>query len=267
MKTIPRIRHVVPIIIVCLFFFSVAFSQDYIVGEGDILKITVYDHPDLATTERVSGDGTIKFPFIGNVKVGGKSISNISKEITSFLADGYIVDPYVTVFVEEFKSRKAIILGQVYKPGVYVLSESTTFLELISKAGGLTKDTGDNAIIKRKSFDSGEEKVISIDLKRLIEKGDTSLDVVLMDSDNIFISKAGVFYITGEVEKPDAYKHELGVTVIKAVTMAGGFTDKASPKKTKIIRKIGKEEKVMEKVKMDEPVFPNDVIVVPESFF
>ncbi|MEE9523162.1 MAG: polysaccharide biosynthesis/export family protein [Thermodesulfovibrionales bacterium] len=242
-------------------------AQNYIAGDGDVLKITVYGHPDLTTIARVSGDGMIKFPLIGNIKVDGMSISEISKKITELLADGYIVDPHVAVFVEEFRSRKAVILGQVHKPGIYVLSGNTTFLELLSRAGGLTKEAGIKAIIKRNIGASGEKKVITIDLKRLIEEGDTTLDVSLMDSDNIFISKAGVYYITGEVDEPDAYKHEEGITVIKAVAIAGGFTDKAAPGSIKIIRKVNGKEKVVEKVKMDEPVMPDDVIVVPESFF
>lgn len=242
-------------------------AQNYIVGEGDVLKITVYEHADLTTTARVSADGIIKFPLIGNVQVDGLTISEISQNMTTLLADGYIVSPQVSVFIEEFRSRKAVILGQVSKPGMYVLSGNTTFLELLSNAGGLARDAGNKAIIKRKSGTSGEETVITIDLKRLIEEGDTSLDLALMDSDNIFISKAGVFYITGEVDKPDAYKHEEGTTVIKAVTIAGGFTDKAAPGRIKIIRKVDETETVIEKAKMDEPVLPDDVVVVPESFF
>jgi polysaccharide export outer membrane protein len=88
-----------------------------------------------------------------------------------------------------------------------------------------------------------------------------------MDGDSVYIARAGLFYITGEVKKPDAYKHEEGLTVIKAVTMAGGFTDKASSGRIRIIRKSGDREKVIEKAAMDEKVLPDDIILVPESFF
>ncbi|UCG77250.1 MAG: SLBB domain-containing protein [Nitrospirota bacterium] len=241
-------------------------AENYIVGEGDVLKITVYEHPDLETRARVSGDDTLKMPLIGNVSVSGLTVSMISEKITSLLADGYIVKPHVSVFVEEFRSRKATILGQVNKPGIYVLSGNTTLLELLSNAGGLTKDAGEKAIIKRERS-SDEKEILTIDLKRLVEDGETSLDVALMDKDNIFISKAGVYFITGEVRDPDSYKHEQGTTVIKAVAKAGGFTDTAALKKIRIIRKVDGKEKVIEKVKMDEPVLPDDVIIVPESFF
>ncbi len=256
------------LVVVFLWNAGILFAQDYRVGEEDVLKITVYDHPDLTTVARVSGDGLITLPLIGAVKVTGLSTAQISQKLTDLLADGYIVDPHVSVFVEEFRSRKTIIMGQVNKPGVYALSGNTTFLELLSKAGGLTKEAGDKAIIKRKILSPvKQESIITIDLKKLLEEGDTSSDVMLVDGDNIYVAKAGVFYITGEVKKPDAYKCEEGTTVIKAATMAGGFTDKAANGRIKIIRRVQGKEKIIEKAEMDEPVLPDDIIVVPESFF
>lgn len=263
-----RVSKYIPFLfIVSILLTPPSFGQDYIVGEGDVLRITVYEHSDLTTIERVSGDGTINFPLIGQVRVEGLAVSQISDKLSALLANGYIVNPQVTVFIQEFKSKRASIMGQINRPGLYELPGLTTFLELLSKAGGLTRDAGDKAIVKRKASPGKKENVIVIDLKRLIEKGDTSLDLPIMDGDNIYISKAGVFYITGEVKRPDAYKYDEGTTVIKAVTIAGGFTDKASTGRVKIIRKINGKERVIEKVKMDEPVLPDDVIVVPESFF
>ncbi len=247
---------------------ALAFAQDYVIGEGDVLKITIYDHDDLTTTARVSGDGVIVFPLIGQIQVKGLTLGQISQKIAALLSDGYIMSPQVNIFIQEFRSKKAFIMGEVTKPGLYVLPGQTTFLALLSEAGGLTKNAGDNAMIKRKIGPAEQnENVINIDLKRLIEKGDASLDTPIMDGDSIFIIKAGVFYVTGEIKKPDAYKYEEGATVIKAITMGGGFTDKASKGRVKIVRKVGGKEEVLEKVKMDEPVLPDDVIVVPESFF
>jgi len=256
------------VVIFSYFTVSVSFAQDYIIGEGDVLKITVYDHDDLTTTARVSGDGVIVFPLIGQIEVKGLTLPQITNKIAELLADGYIVSPQVNIFIQEFRSKKAFIMGEVKKSGLYVLPGQTTFLALLSEAGGLTKDAGDKAIIKRKANPSDkDESIIDIDLKGLIEKGDTSLDILILDGDSVYISKAGVFYVTGEVKKPDAYKHEEGTTVIKAITMGGGFTDKASKGRVKIIRKVNRKEEVLERAKMDEPVLPDDVIVVPESFF
>jgi len=248
---------------------SVAKSaEDYVVGAEDVLKITVYNYPDLTTTDRVSGEGSITLPLVGEIKVAGMTTDRVAKTIAEKLADGFIVDPNVSVFVVEFRSQKTIVMGQVNRPGVYMLSGNTTFLELLSLAGGLTKDAGSRATIKRKTSDGSRgEGIITIDLKKLIEDGDTSLDVSLTDGDNIYIAKAGVFYLTGEIKNPAAYKYDEGLTLIKAVTMAGGFTDKASPGRIRIIRKIDNKEKVIEKAEMDVPVLPEDIIIVPESFF
>ncbi len=243
-------------------------SQDYIVGEGDILRITVYDHLDLTTEARIGGDGTIAFPLVGQVKVAGLNISQVSEKIAALLADGYIVSPHVSIFIQEFRSQKVTIIGQVNRPGLYELKGYTTFLQVLSNAGDLAKDAGDKAVIKRKAVPpDNKETVITVDLKRLIEKGDTSQDVPIIDGDSIFVVKAGMFYISGEVKKPDAYKFEEGTTVIKAITIAGGFTDKASKGRVKITRQVKGKEEVLEKVKMDEPVRSDDVIEVPESFF
>ena len=263
-------RVIVSFFTVALLFCAVPllYAQDYVVGEGDVLKITVYDHEDLTTTSRVSGDGVIVFPLIGQIEVKGQTLQEITQKIAACLADGYVVNPQVNIFIQEFRSKKAFIMGEVKKPGLYVLPGQTTFLALLSEAGGLTKDAGDKAIIKRKADASDkQETIINIDLNGIIEKGDTSLDILIVDGDSVYISKAGVFYVTGEVKKPDAYKYEEGTTVIKAITMGGGFTDKASKGRVKIIRKVNGKEKVIEKAHMDEPVLPDDVIVVPESFF
>jgi polysaccharide biosynthesis/export protein len=254
-------------IVICL-AAGISAARDYIVGEGDVLKITVYDHEDLTTTSRVSGEGVITFPLIGPVEVKGLTLSEIALKISSCLSDGFVINPQVNIFIQEFRSKKTFIMGEVNKPGLYVLPGNTTLLVLLSEAGGLTKDAGDKAVIKRKAGSSGEdEKIITVDLKGLMEKGDTSLDIPILDGDSIYVIKAGVFYVTGEVKKPDAYKFEEGTTIIKAITMGGGFTDKASKGRVRIIRKVEGKEEVIRNVRMDEPVLPDDVIVVPESFF
>ncbi|MEA3230229.1 MAG: polysaccharide biosynthesis/export family protein [Thermodesulfobacteriota bacterium] len=244
-------------------------AQDYIVGEGDVLKITVYEHDDLTMTVRVSGEGTIAFPLIGKVPVAGLTLTGIARKITVLLADGYIVNPQVNIFIHEFRSNKATVLGQINRPGLYELRQYTTLLEIISQAGGLTRGAGNKAIIKRKlpSGSDREEKSITIDLKNMIEGGDTSRNIQIMGGDSIYITAVAVYYVTGEVKKPDEFNLDGKISIIQAITKAGGFTEKAAPTKVKIIRKTADSKKVLSKVSMDEPVLPNDVIVVPESFF
>jgi polysaccharide export outer membrane protein len=271
-----------------------AMAQDYMLGGGDLLKITVYQNDDLTTETRVSGDGMISVPLVGKMEVAGETPAEVEQKIVQKLSQGYIIDPHVTVFVEEYKSKRVTILGEVAKPGVYELTANASILEIISKAGGLTDKAGDTVVIKRKktpaqSTDkpkavsvsnntSGAETMqaaeqsdpdntyIKLNLKELMEKGNLADNPNVQDGDNIFVTKSGFIYVTGEVKMPGAYKYEEGTTVMKAIALAQGLTDKAAPGRTKLIRKVdGKDESM--RVNMEDPCKPDDVISVPESFF
>jgi polysaccharide export outer membrane protein len=267
---LPALRLGRSIVVVMLFFGWVpaAVGQDYVVGGADVLAVTVYDNGDLNTVARVSSEGTIIMPLVGRVKVAGLKVSEVVKQITAMYADGYLVDPQVTVFVQEYRSSKATVLGEVNQPGLHELQGSISFLEVISKAGGFTHEAGNVAIVKRQKNGQGvDPDVITINLKKLVEQGDLSLDLPIHNGDRIYVKKAPVFYVSGQVSRPDAYKLEQGTTIIKAITLAGGFTDKAAPTKVRIVRKVNNREEISEQVKMDALVQPEDVIVVPESFF
>lgn len=250
-----------------LFLPAICFAQEYTVGEGDVLNINVYENPDLATTVRVSSNSTIRVPLLGEITVKDMSVSQVAAKIERLFADGYLVNPQVDVFISEHRSKQAHIYGEIRSPGPMELRGQITFLEFISKAGGLTKDAGRTASITRVSETNGETQEITIDLEKLIRKGDKTLNIKIQDNDSIYISKAKTYYVSGEVKKPDSYKFEPDLTVIKAITVAGGFSKIAAKNKVKIIRSIDGKEHVFQNVKMDDPVLPDDVIVVPESFF
>lgn len=257
-----------------IFFFvsssmtlTFAFANEYFVGNGDVLAINVYENEDLSTTVRVTADNTIRVPLIGEVSVKDLTVSQVSKKLELLLADGYLVNPQVDVFMEDYRSKKATILGQIRNPGLFELQGEITLLEFISKAGGILLDAGSRATIKRKKPMKNEEDVITIDLDRLLMKGDTSLNFSIRDGDSVYIAKSDIFYVSGEVKKPDSYNLDSDMTTIKAITRAGGFSQIASKGKVRIIRTVNKKKQVLENVNMDEPILPNDVIVVPESFF
>lgn len=261
--------------LLCLLFLFVlcgqGMAENYIVGPGDFLDIKVYDHPDLSVKIRVTGDGKIRFPLVGELTAQGRGTSEIAEKLEEKLGDGYIINPQVSVSLTEFRSRKATILGEVEKPALYELRGQTTLLELISQAEGLTSEAGRYIYITRTDYpeseDSPEQKIIKIDLKQLIENGDASQNIFIRNGDSIFIPEMKKIYVTGEIKKPSAYRYEEELTVIKTITNAGGLTDKAAPKSVRIIRQVNGEKVVLEKVSMDEKVLPDDVIVIPESFF
>ena len=256
------------VFITLLLTAAIAFAQDYRIGEGDVLSITVYKQADLDKIVRVSNEGTVSLPLIGPVKAKGRTVAELAQDITALLADGYLVDPHVSVYIDEFRSQKVTILGAINAPGLYEISGDITFLELVSKAGGFTALAGDEAMVERQpdEVEKGKQK-LRVDLKGFLERGDTSADITLKDGDSIFVKQAAMVYVNGEVRSPSVYKHHQNMTVIKAVTMAHGFTEKAAPSDIRIIRKVDGKETVFKQVKMDMPVLPEDIVIVPESFF
>ncbi len=250
-----------------------ASAQDYVLGEGDLIKITVYGNDDLETTARVSGEGSVNFPLIGEAVVANLTVRDAEQKITGLLAAGYIVEPHVNIFVQEYRSKKVTILGEVKKPGLYELNGNTTLLEMMSKAEGPTENAGDTILVKRKIQDgknSGVSKdewsYISISRTDLMEKGDPSANIQIIDKDSIFVTTSGFVYVMGEVHRPGAYKVEKDTTVMKAIALAGGLTEKAAPGRTVLTRKSGDEEQET-RAEMSSLVKPDDVITVPESFF
>lgn len=253
-----------------LLLSTTAIAEEYRVGDGDLLTISVYSHPDLESEVRVDGEGRITFALIGELKVGGLTVSDIEKRLAALLEDGYIKKAHVKVFIKEYKSKKVTVLGEFVKPGLVELTGVSTLLEVISSAGGVTPNAGDDLFIQRKIFTEAvkaKDITLTVNLKRLLEDGDITANVTVHDGDSIYVPRAAFVYVTGEVKNPDAYKITKDLTVLKAITLAGGFTEKAWKGKTEIIRrnKDGVEETITGE--MDALVLPDDVILIPESFF
>jgi polysaccharide export outer membrane protein len=264
---------------IALFFLSLAVllslplathAQEYEVGEGDLLKITVYDNPDLTSEVRVSGEGKITVPLIGETSVKALTATGIGKKLATLFADGFIKNPQVSVFILEYKSRKVTALGEFTKPGLIELRGNSTLMEVISNAGGITANAAETLFIQRNIIKGGTDHkndiTISVDLIKLLEGGDISSNLPVLDGDSIYIPKASFVYVMGEVRAPGAFKITKGLTVLRSITLAGGYTQLANKRKTRIVRKIDNEEKTID-IKMDDLVMPNDIIVVPESLF
>jgi polysaccharide export outer membrane protein len=250
--------------------------EDYIIGSEDKLKIQVWDNTDLDRTVQVSREGIFYFPLIGSVKADGLSVAQLEKELSRRLADEYLINPHVTITIEEYKNKKVFVLGEVDKPGTYYLTGRTDLLDVISQAGGQTENAGDEIIIIRPQNnlkkeaptmpnEVGDREIITVNLYRLM-RGDVTTNIDLQKGDTVFVPKMSYFYVYGEVKTQGRYTLEKGTTVLKGITMAGGLTEKASRWRIKIIReKDGARIEI--KAKMDQLLEPEDIISVPESFF
>ncbi|MCW5199625.1 SLBB domain-containing protein [Desulfobulbus sp. F1] len=265
-----RLLNAVFVLLLCYFSLPIlpAIAEDYQIGSGDVLSITVYGYDELKTKVRVSETGTIEFPLIGTVQLGGIKTSAASRKIEEMLSEGYIVKPQVQIYIEEFKSKKVAALGPFNKPGLIELSGPTTLLELISQAGGLQKDAGDTITVTREEAGGGQ-KNITIDVKKLIDDGDTDSNISIFGGETVAVAKGEppVCYLNGEVKKPGAYPWTKNANVLKMVSLAGGFTGMAAESSIKLTRVTNGKKQVIEKVGMDTLVQPDDVIEVPESFF
>ena len=246
---------------------TVGLAAEYYLGEGDTIQISVFGNSDLTTTARVTAAGAISFPLIGQVPVAGLTVEQVADRITKSLADGYILDPQVSVSILEYRIKKSNIVGRVNRPGQYEFRGSLTFLELLSRAGGLAADAGSQALVKRKSSAGGVKAGDPvIDLKALIQEGDIFRDVEIMDEDIITVPLASQFFISGEVQRPGQFRFEEGMTIMRAVSLAGGFTDRAAMDRLKVVRSDGEKEQLItigaDPAALEGPVHRGDIIVV-----
>jgi len=261
-----------------------AAGADYKVGGYDVLNITVYEEKDLSREAiRVSADGYISFPLIGRIMVNNLTTSEIEKLISNKLAEQeYLLDAHVSVLVTGYNSKRFLVLGAAKTPGSYSLKARERVLDAISRAGGITlKEAGKKGMIIRienSNADRERKIIIDIDLQGLLEGKDQISNIYMTDNDVLFIPSGEYFYIIGQVKKPGSYRiTRRKISLVEAISTAGGFTTIAARNKTRIIRVEDGVEKIIQvqvdaitdagKKIQDVLIQPNDIIVVPESFF
>jgi len=260
-------------------------AMDYRIGGYDIIDIIVYEEPDLSRKDiRVSANGYISFPFIGILKVAGLTTTEVENLISRKLVDEkYILNAHVSVTVTGYKSKQYMVLGSVNSPGTYPLEAKERLLDVISRSGSIDFESGgtEGMIIRTENPDTPEEKkiVIHIDLPSLLKGGDQVSNILIQDKDLFYIPKAESFYMLGQIKSTGSFPYtQKEITLVEAISMAGGFTETAARNRTRILRldKDGNQQII--EVKMDAitndgrrgrdvKVLPGDVIIVPESYF
>ena len=252
-------------------------SECYELGPLDRISITVFGHPDLSTKTEVSSEGNITFPLLGIVTVKDMCQQDLQKSIKAMLEKDYLQSAEVNVDILERLSKSVTILGKVAKPGKYSLAQPSRLIDIISLAGGvslvgvrkiLVIRNAENKIESTNILDTNQRNIIFIDYKNLFENADFSLNIPIKNKDiiNVLDPSTGKFYITGEVKRSGVYNLIEGLTIMKAITLAGGTTKLASGKKIYILRIIkGKEVKIS--TDPNTQVQEDDIIFVPESFF
>lgn len=213
----------------------VGAGQEYRLGDGDRVNISVYEQPDLSVVARLSqDDGTISYPLLGQVKLGGSDAGRgWSKDCEAPQKGGFLKFPEVTVTVKDFLSQKIPIMGQVKRPGEYPLTGESRVVDLIAQAGGLNAEPADVIVVVKNQ--KGKQVKHEIGMLKFYG-GDMSQNIEVVEGDFILVPKMDTFYIHDDVKRPGSYRLERGMTVMLALSEGGGLTDRGSLSRMQVTR-------------------------------
>jgi len=246
-------------------------SKDFILGPEDVMEVQVWDNKDLNQIVFVRPDGKASLPLVGEIQVAGKTV----QELQDYLAAVYaktVKSAAVTVIIRDIKSRPVYFVGGFGKPGVMQLTRDLTLIQAVALVGGITPSAD-----PEKGFVLRKEKVIPVDFTRLMQTGDVSQNLKLEPGDSVVAPLANFVYVQGEVRTPGAVKYMQDLTVLMAISQAGGLTPGAAGSRVDILRGKGeKKERIrvdVDKVTRapeDNPdvlLKPNDIVLVPQRLF
>lgn len=269
---------------ICLLFagFSASAQEipvsEYKIGPGDLIDINVFGVEQLNTTVRVSESGKVTLHLLGEVEIGGLSKPDLEKKLTQLLTK-YLQEPQVTVFIKEYTSKVVYVQGAVAKPAAYPLVGSQSLRQILSRAGGFSPQAGHEIIVIRE-LPGGGGSSLTISIDDLMIKGDPKVNIPLEAGDvvNVPVDQEIVIYVLGQVRSPGAqlFKKSSRPTLLKAVTKAGGFGDRAAKGDIRIKRKDadGKDmeikvnaKDILKGKKQDIFLQAEDLIYVGETIF
>lgn len=242
-----------------------AHGADLPLGTADVLKISVYNNPDLTTEARVSEGGFVTFPLLGQVAVAGLAPAAAEKKIATLLeSGGFVKKPQVNILVTLIQSQQVSVLGQVNRPGRFPIDASRSVLDVLALAGGVNPEGGDVISVLRKR--NGATTKDSIDLEQIMRTGNLGeLDVA--GGDVVYVERAPRFYIYGEVQRPGLFRLERNMTVLQALAAGGGLTARGTERGLRIKRRDAAGKLQIMEAQHDDLVRPDDVVYVKESLF
>ena len=273
-----------------------ARQGDYIIGSGDLLRIEVFDVPELSRELRVGESGYISLPLLPvKIRTSGLTPFQLEEKLAELLQVNELVShPQVSVSVKEQRSQPITVIGAVKKPLVYQALRRTTLLEVLSEAGGIADDAGSTVNVTRAaspaassdtpgSPDSAEAAppqslTITINLNDLLESGDSKFNIPLLGGDVVSVPRAGVVYVVGAVDRPGGYvlqNDREQMTTLKVLALAGGLKTTAKPHQAVILRNAKDSSKrqevavdlskVLGRKEEDARLLPGDILFVPDS--
>lgn len=231
---------------------SVYAETAYRLSPGDEVAIVVFGEDDLSITDRLDGNGVLNYPLLGALRASGKTASELENTIRKALTGKYLVDPNVRVSVAEY--RQLFINGEVNSPGGFAYRPGLTLDKAVALAGGFTPEA------------SRERVTLTRVVNGVSQQFSMRLSDVVLPGDIISVAEYLQVFVNGEVNSPGNFRYQQGLTVEKTIALAGGFTGRASKKKVRVSREIDGRQ-TEGRIRLRDPVYPGDIISVPEGFF
>ncbi|TDR77822.1 polysaccharide biosynthesis/export family protein [Paludibacterium purpuratum] len=237
-------------------------AGEYRLGPGDIVKVSVYNSPDLTVEAMLSSRGDLNFPLLGRLHLADLSGDEAERLIAERLAEGgYVGRPQVTLVVSQFRSRQISVIGEFNHPGSVVLDRPTDLLSVIAQVGGIGPSGGDTVVV----IHDQQRQVLS--LSQLVAEPVQALRTILLSSGDVVYAPRALVFVSGEVNRPGAYRREAKMTVQQAIAVAGGLTAKAAPRALTIHRVDPGGQTRAQEASASDPLQEGDVVDVGESWF
>jgi len=242
-------------------------TVDYRLGAGDVVRITVYQNPDLTLETRITESGVVSYPLLGAVRLGGRTVTAAEQLLADGLRAGnFVKQPQVTLTVMQVRAHQASVLGQVNRPGRFALEQTDMRLtDLLALAGGTNAVGAELAVVT--GTRQGQAWRQEVDLPGLFAPGGRGQDIVIQNGDVVWVDRQPVIYIYGEVQRPGTLRLERGMTLMQGLAAGGGLTLRGTDKGIRVHRKAADGKVQVLQPQMDDRLLDGDVIYVRESLF
>ncbi len=242
-------------------------AAEYRLGSGDVIRINVYQNPDLLLETRIAETGVISYPLLGSIRIGGLGIGAAEKLISDGLRNGnFVKQPQVTIVVLQVRGNLASVLGQVNRPGRYPLEVADMRLtDLLAMAGGTAVNGADTVVVT--GTRNGQPMRVEVDLPSIFKAGSSEKNIYILNGDTIWVDRQPLVYIYGEVQRPGPMRLERDMTLMQALASGGGLTQRGTEKGIRVHRKAASGPVQVLEPKLDDKVQDGDVVYVRESLF
>jgi polysaccharide export outer membrane protein len=246
---------------------AAAAAAEYRLGPGDVVRINVFQNPDLTLETRVTESGVITFPLLGTVRIGGLTVTAAERVIADGLRNGnFVKQPQVSLLVLQVRGNQASVLGQVNRPGRYPIEVADMRLtDLLATAGGTAAGGADLVVVT--GTRNGQPFRMEVDLPTLFSPGGRDKDILIQNGDSVWVDRQPLVYIYGEVQRPGPMRLERDMTLLQALATGGGLTQRGTEKGIRVHRKDEQGNVRVVQPGMTDKLQVGDVVFVRESLF